>query len=287
MAKRIARFTEVGPDGKDVNYVVKYPTRQQQHGATLASIRAFNEAKEAGAIPRECLNQYMMEQGLWDKEKQERLEKLSIDLNEGERQLARGGVTKDGKKFTKEEAKKLAVNMRIWRIEQLLLLSKSRELDKFTLESQADNAKFDYLVSECTFTEDGDRVFDSLEDYISRSEEKYAIKAAVELSNMLYDMDDDYEKNKPENKFLLKFGFAREEDLHLINKDGHLVDAEGRLVNDKGRLVDKDGNLIDIYGKRVDEEGDPIEDFVPFEDDEVEQETKVETVDEVKLAVET
>jgi hypothetical protein len=281
MAKRIARFTEAGPDGKEVSYVVKFPTRQQQHGATLASIRAFNEAKEAGAIPRECLNQYMMEQGLWDKEKQERLEKLSRDLNDGERQLARGGVSKDGKKFTKDEAKELAVNMRVWRIEQLLLLSKSRELDKFTLESQADNAKFDYLVSECTFTEDGHKVFESLEDYIARSEDKYAVKAAIELSNMLYDMDDDYEKNKPENKFLLKFGFARETDLHLINKEGKLVDAEGRLVNENGRLIDPDGNLIDIFGKRVNEEGDPVEEFVPFDEDEDVAEV-VETVEAVE-----
>ncbi len=267
MAKKIARFTEK-LDDKDVQFVVKFPTRQQQHAANIASIKAFNEAQKAGAIPRDCLNTYMIEKGLWDDEKQNRLQQLSRDLMDGERQLARGGVTKDGKKFTKIEARDLAIKMRVWRIEQLLLLAKSRELDKYTLESQAENAKFDFLVSDCTFTDDGKRVFDSLDDYLLKSDEGYASKAAIELSNMLYDMDENYEKNKPENKFLLKFGFIRENDLHLINDKGKLVDSEGRLVNEQGRLINEKDELVDINGNRVDDEGNPIEVFVPFDEEE-------------------
>ena len=267
MANKISRFTEK-VDGKEIQYIVKFPTRQQQHKAQLASIKAFNEAKSVGALPREKLNEYMVEQNMWDKDKQQRLETLSKQLLDGERQLARGGRTLDGQKFTKQDAKKLAIDMRIWRLEQLLLLAKSRELDKYTLESQAENANFDCLVSECTFYEDGSRVFANVEEYISHAEESHASKAAIELSNMLYNMDDDYEKNRPENQFLIKHGFARDTDLHLINLDGKLIDAEGRLVNEDGRLVNVDGQLVDINGNLVNKDGNPIEEFVPFEDDE-------------------
>lgn len=284
MAKKVARFTEK-LDDKDTQFVVKFPTRQQQHAANIASIKAFNEAQQAGALPRDCLNNYMIEKGLWDEEKQKRLETLARDLMDGERQLARGGITKDGKKFSKKDARDLAIKMRVWRIEQLLLLAKSRELDKYTLESQAENAKFDFLVSECTFTEEGKRVFDGIDDYLAKSDEAYAGKAAMELSNMLYDMDENYEKNKPENKFLLKFGFIRDTDLHLINEEGKLVDSEGRLVNEQGRLINEKNELVDVNGNLVDDEGNPVETFTPFDEDEqikVEVEASEETTEEAE-----
>lgn len=268
MSKRVSRFTIKDSEQKEVVYIVKFPTRQQQHKAQLASIKAFNEARGAGAVPRERLNQYLVDQKLWDVEKQKRLEELSKQLLEGERQLARGGRTKDGKKFSKEDAKKLAIDMRIWRLEQLLLLAKSRELDRFTLESQAENANFDCLVSECTYYEDGSRVFENMEDYVARAEEEYASKAAIELSNMMYSMDDDYEKRRPENQFLIKYGFARDTDLHLTNEKGQLIDSEGRFVNEDGRLINEDNQFIDVNGNFVDKDGNPVEEFTPFEDDE-------------------
>lgn len=267
MSKKVSRFTVKDTDGKDVVYVVKFPTRQQNHIAELASIRAFNEAREAGAVPREKLSQYLTEHGMWDDTKQKRLEELSKNLLDGERQLARGGKTKDGAKFTKDQAKELAINMRIWRLEQLLLLAKSREMDRYTLESQAENTRFDCLVSECTFFEDGKPVFTDLDDYINRSEEEFARKAASELSSLLYDMDDDYEKKRPENQFLIKYGFARDSDLHLTDDKGNLVDADGRRVNENGRLVNEKNQLVDVNGQAVDESGNPIEEFVPFEDE--------------------
>lgn len=275
MSKKVSRFT-VKDGEKETVYVVKFPSRQQQHKAQLASIKAFNDARSAGAVPREKLNQYLVEQKLWDDDKQKRLEELSKNLLDAERQLARGGKTKDGKKFSKEEAKKLAVNMRIWRLEQLLLLAKSRELDRFTLESQSENANFDCLVSECTYYEDGSRVFENIEDYTARAEEEYASKAAIELSNMMYGMDEDYEKKRPENQFLIKYGFARDTDLHLINSDGKLVDSEGRLVNEEGRLINEKDELIDIDGNLVDKEGNPLEEFTPFDDNEEKEVTSDE-----------
>ena len=35
------------------------------------------------------------------------------------------------------------------------------------------------------------------------------------------------------------------------NEDGHMVDKDGNRVNEKGYLVDDDGNVIDKRGKKV------------------------------------
>jgi hypothetical protein len=255
--------------GKKLTVVVKYPTPQQFKDAQLASITAFKEAVDAGAMTREGIDDYMKSTGMWTDEKQTEFDRLTKLIAEGESQLARGGKTKDGKKFTKTEARQLALDMKKWRMEQLLLLAKRRELDEYTVQGRAENTRFDYLVSECCYNEDKTRVFKDLQDYIDKSDEPYASAAASELSSMLYGIDKDFEKNKPENKFLVKFGFARDKDLRLINRDGHLVDSKGHLINEDGRLVDEGENLVNVFGGKVDKEGNPLEEFVPFDEEEI------------------
>ena len=87
---------------------------------------------------------------------------------------------------------------------------------------------------------------------------------------MLYDLDPNYDKNLPENKFLKDYKFV-DKELRLVNDDGHLVDSEGRLINDEGRFIayDDDGEeyFIDRDGSALTEGGDYVVEFEPFLDD--------------------
>jgi len=69
---------------------------------------------------------------------------------------------------------------------------------------------------------------------------------------MLYNLDSNFEKNLPENKFLTKFG--------LVNEDLSLVDPQNpnQLVDTKGKNIDKDGYYIDDKGNRIDREGSKL-----------------------------
>jgi len=255
--------TEDG-NGKSINIVVKNPNRIQLDEAQKVSSKVFKEAIRAGALVRSKLEEHMVEQGLWSEEKDKEAKDLYQKIYDGERQLARGGVTKDGKKFVLKDAKELAMNMRVWRMEQIILLASRRSLDEYTVEGQAENAKFDFLVSECTFDEKGERVFASYEDYRVNQEKPHANAAASELSSLMYAIDPDYENNKAENKFLVKYKFARE-DGRLVNKGGDLVDGDNRLMDEDGRYIDDKGKLIDVDGEQIDAEGNPVEQFVEFE----------------------
>ena len=64
--------------------------------------------------------------------------------------------------------RELAIQIRNLRIKVNNLLSKLREHDSYTLEGQAENARFDSLVSTCCFDEDGNRVFTSVDDYYDK-----------------------------------------------------------------------------------------------------------------------
>jgi hypothetical protein len=105
-----------------------------------------------------------------------------------------------------------------------------------------------------------------MEDYLNRSTESVALMAAQNLANMLYGLDNDYESNLPENKFLKKYKFV-DEKLRLVDKKGRLIDNEGRLIDESGRYVDENGSFVDKFGNKVDADGEYIVEQQPFLDD--------------------
>jgi hypothetical protein len=136
----------------------------------------------------------------------------------------------------------------------------------------SDNAKFDYIVSQCTFDEHEQPVYNGIDDYSNRSDDPIAFAAAQALAAMLYSLDKDFEMKLPENKFLAKFDYI-DDDLHLVNKQGHKVDTEGRLVNDLGQFIDEEGKRVDIDGNLLDEDGA----YIPTTEFEVDDTPKPKT----------
>ena len=195
-----------------------------------------------------------------DKEKQAKYTELQEELLAGEKKLAKGG-------FSITEAKKLALKMRDIRADLRDLISVRTSLDNHSAEGQADNARFNYLVSVCVVYKDNEKpYFKDLEDYMDRATDPVALSGAQKLANLIYGLDNNYEKNLPENKFLKKYKFVND-DLRFIDKNGRTVDSEGRLVDSKGRYIDTDGNYVDKDGNRVDADGEYVFDTQPFLDD--------------------
>jgi len=248
-------------EDKEVGVVVRSPSVQDQKEATKAYNTAFSDALKAKAVVGAKLDDLLVEQGLWDEAKQNEFNKLQSEILDSERKLAKGGIPLSA-------AKDIALNMKVLRDKIRSLISVKTNLDTHTAEGQADNARINYLVSACTVYEDSRQpVFSSLENYLERSVEPVSLLAAQNLANMMYGLDNDYETNLPENKFLKQYKFV-DDKLRLINKEGKLVDSEGRLIDEAGRFIDKEGNFVDKFGNRVNEEGDYIVDAKPFLDDE-------------------
>jgi hypothetical protein len=255
------REFKVNIDGKDVEFVAKSPTLQNQREAQKVYNQAFTDAVRSKCVVRAKLDDLLKEQGLWNETKQALFNELQKELADGEKRLAKGG-------FNLSEAKKLALRMRIIREEIKDLISVRTSLDNHSAEGQADNSRFNYLVSACVVYKDSDQCyFSSMEDYLNRADDPVAMFGAQNLANMLYGLDNDFEKNLPENKFLTKFKFV-DSKLRLVNKDGHLVNEDGKLIDETGRFVDTEGNFVDKDGNRVDEGGEYILESQPFLDDE-------------------
>lgn len=254
-------------DGKE--YFVKKPnSKVSQEGQRIYSSE-FMRCLKDGLMVKASLKKFLKEHGVWNDAQEAEEKDISRQINELEIEIYKGG--KDRKSMTLQEGKAKAIKMKELRNRYAVLISERQSYEANTAESVADNARFDFLVSECAFNKDGTKVYNSYEDYQNRSGDELAYEAASSLAQLLYALEEDYAKKLPENQFLLRFGLV-DEELRLINSDGHLVDRDGRLINDEGYYVDKDGNRVDRDGNRLtkdglldfevtftDEDGNPVE----------------------------
>lgn len=247
-------------DGVEKEFLVRSPSLNDQREAQKVYNQAFTDAIKSKSVVRAKLDELLQDQGLWNDEKQKKFTELQKELLDGEKRLAKGG-------FGINEAKDLAIKMKVTRDEIRDLISVRTSLDNHSAEGQADNARFNYLVSVCVvYNDTKEPCFKNMEDYLNRSTEQVAILGAQNLANMLYGLDNDYESNLPENKFLKKYRFV-DEKLRFIDKKGRLIDADGKLVDENGRYIDESGNYVDKFGNRVDAEGDYIVETQPFLDE--------------------
>lgn len=248
-------------DGVEKEFLVRSPSLNDQREGQKIYNQAFTDAVKSKSVVRAKLDDLLQDQGLWNDEKQAKFTGLQRELLDGEKRLAKGG-------FSLNEAKDLAIKMKKTREEIRDLISVRSSLDNHSAEGQADNARFNYLVSAClVYNDTKQSYFSNMEDYLNRSGEEVAILGAQNLANMLYGLDNDYESTLPENKFLKKYKFI-DDKLRFVDKKGRLIDSEGRLVDENGRYIDDQGSFVDKFGNRVDEQGDYVVETKPFLDDE-------------------
>lgn len=247
-------------DGKDTELAVVRPTAEVLRKAQMYYNKIFGESLESGALLKDSLSKYMRKQNLWDDDKQQKYDEFNKILEDGEKSLNKGGVKLS-------EARKIAIQMRIARMQTRNLMSNVVDLQVNTAEGQAENAKFNYLVSAClVYNTKGTAYFKDIDDYLNRSDEPAAILGANKFANIYYGVADNHDAILPENQFLTKFKFI-DEKLRLVNTDGKLCDADGRLVDEYGYYIDDNGHRIDIEGNSLDESGNYKFETAPFLDD--------------------
>jgi hypothetical protein len=248
----------VNRNGKDevVKLVVKKPNNVTMSQAQRVGAKAWTDCVRDGIMTKKELEKFMKEQGIWDDGKDEDQKKIVKEISDLEKKLYVGGADK-GSKLRASEGKEIAIQMRIKRNELRDLIAEKMSLEQNTAESISDNARFDYLVSSCTFYENGNKVYNSLEDYKEQADGDIGFAAATALASLLYAVDKDFEAKLPENKFLKMFHFV-DDNLSLVNDKGETVDLDGRRIdkngyflNDEGKRVDKDGNILDEFGNYV------------------------------------
>ncbi len=281
MSKDKEKKVDVKVGNKTIKILVKKPGNQVLSSAQRVSAKAWTDCVRDGIMTKKELTKFMKEHDIWNDEK-EKEEKAKIkEIAEYEKQLyLQSGKTK---KLKLTDAKEIAIKMRIARAELRDLISERISLEQNTAEALSDNARFDYLVSQCTYDESGSRkVYSNVEDYLQQSDDDVAFAAANALAQLLYSIDKDVEANLPENRFLQKFKFVND-DLSLVDNDGNRVDSKGRRVDDEGYFLDEKGDRVDLEGNPIDKEGNYVQSVVYTDDNgKIIKDSKPKTVTEEK-----
>jgi hypothetical protein len=255
-------------DGTKIQVIVRKPSNAVMSAAQRKGALVWTQCIQEGIMTKKELEKVLEDRGIWTKAKAQEQTSILKAISELEKKLylSRGVTLKTS------EGKKIAIQMRRKRIELRDLLAEKVSLEQNTAESLSDNAKFDYIVSQCTFDINELPVYNSIDDYSNRSDDPIAFAAASALATMLYSLDKDFEMKLPENKFLAKFDYISD-DLHLVNKEGSKVDTEGRLVNDLGQFINEEGKRVDVDGNLLDEDGA----YIPTTEFEVDDKPKPKT----------
>lgn len=267
MSKEKDKVVEVkvkdGEGEKTVKIVVKRPQSAVMSQAQRVSAKAWTDCVRDGIMTKKELSKFMKEQGIWDKGKDVEQDKISADIIALEKKLYVG----DSKnaKVKASEAKNIAIEMRKKRNELRELIAEKMALEQNTAEAISDNARFEFLVASCAFYENGNKVYNSIDEYTEQSDSEIAFAAATALAQMMYSIDKDFEANLPENKFLKQYHFVND-DLSLVNEKGETVDLEGRRINNLGQYINDEGQRTDKDGNVLDEQGNYIPSVVYVDD---------------------
>lgn len=254
-------------ENKKVSITVRRPNNATLSQAQRVSAKAWTDCVRDGIMTKKELEKFMKEHNVWNDVKEKEQQDKIKEISNLEKQLY---VQGNNGKLRASEGKNIAIKMRIARNELRNLISEKISLEQNTAEALSDNARFDFLVSNCTFDQNGNKVYKDVDDYALRSDGEVAFAAASALAQMLYAVDKDFESKLPENRFLKMFNFV-DEELTLVNSNGEYVDTEGRridkdgyYINDEGDRVDRDGNRLDEFGNYipsvtyVDDEGNDL-----------------------------
>jgi len=257
-------IADEGEEKNEVKITVKRPSSNVMSKAQRISAKVWTDCVRDGIMTKKELAKFMREQGIWNKDKDSDQEKITQEIVNLEKRLFIGKATQKNK-LSATEAKEIAIDMRRKRAELRDLIGERLALEANTADSLSDNARFDFLVANCTYDSDGELVYKTLDDYNADSDSPIAFAAANALAQIMYSIDKDFESNLPENRFLKQYNFVND-DLALINESGETVDLEGRRVNELGQYIDDKGNRVDKDGNRLDADGNYIPKVKYFSD---------------------
>lgn len=249
---------------KDIEFYIQRPNNDVVKMAERYKSKVWNQCLQDGILTKKELAVLMRKRGIWDEAKDKEEEEITKEIIRLEKELFHG---KDGKSKPKvSEGRDIAIQIRRKRSELRDLIAEKISLEENTADNLADNARFDFLVAHCSFYKDGTRIYKDFDEYNNKSADEIAFAAANLLGKMLYNLDNNFEKNLPENKFLTKFGLVNEE-LSLVDPKNpeQLVDVKGNKIDENGYYIDDSGNRIDRDGNRLTPEGNY--EMVEYEND--------------------
>lgn len=212
-------------------------TPKIQAEANKIRVKAFNEAVSNGFQLELQVDQMLESRGLreakWETERAEQIEK---DIAEKEKGLRKGVY--QGQKLTKEQAWKLALEIRKLRSNLFKVHEKFLSYYNDTVESYAQGRVLQYYIYAVTRNEQGEAMWPNFDDYLNDNSMLVAEATKRFFESLRQPLDKPYE-----HKWLEKQGCLKDDQLY--NLTGQKVDSDGNLIVE---AVANDADQEDVWG---------------------------------------
>lgn len=264
-------FTVKEGKGNEVKLAIRKPLYEdyevaEKIYATKVAALIKESVGRRNLLLRSDLEKFLKEHEIWTPKEEEQLRKLNQEVDKLLNKMRQGGLKLS-------EGRELAISVMDKRKEVVRLMSKRQIFDDTTIEAMAESERNDYLVYASTvYADSGRNYWDSFEDMKNDKLSDAYRQAAVVSSQVIYNIDPEFEKNLPENKWLKKYNFIDGELNYVDRKTGEKVDRDGKPV--KSLEQEAMRQLQNLQGEIVEE--------TPFIDDETGEAVPVQAKEEPK-----
>jgi hypothetical protein len=144
------------------------------------------------------------------------------------------------------------------------IMRKRQVFDDTTIESLAESERNDYLVYTSTvYADSGEHYWESFDDMKNDKLSEAYSKASTIVIELVYGINNEFEKRLPENRWLKKFDFVDDDLNYIDRKTKAKVDKDGNLLEDSAtvakRYVENLQGEIQAEQPYIDDEtGDPV-----------------------------
>ena len=251
-------------NGKEVTLAIRKPQYEDYEAADkIYATKVATLIKESvgrrNLLLRSDLEKFLKEHEIWTAKEEEQLRELNQQVDVLLTKMRQGGLKLS-------EGRQLAIEVMDKRKEVVRLMSKRQIFDDTTIESMAEGERSDYLVYSATvYADSGNNYWDSFEDMKNDKLSDAYRQASVLASQVVYNIDPEFEKNLPENKWLKKYGFIDTELNYVDRKTGEKVDRDGKPVKALEQealrqLQNLQGDIVEETPFLDDETGEPVKD---------------------------
>jgi hypothetical protein len=219
---------------EDSGNIVKLTIRTPEYDDYEAADKAYASkvatlVRESGGkrlLLRSQVDEFLKSAGVWTEQDEQAVQTLQNDIETLLDKLRKGGLKLS-------EGRQLAIDVMDKRKEIVHLMQKRQIFDDTTIESIAESEKLDYIIFASTvYEENGKSYWDSFEDMKNDKLSAAYQLASLAVHKIVYNVNPEFEKKLPENRWLKKYGFVDENLNYVDRKTGEKVDKQGKPLGD-------------------------------------------------------
>jgi len=208
-----------GPGVNDEEYFIVAPTAEDIRGADWQYSKTYTNSLVEGITTSAEMMDILMRRGIIGPEFEQRARELALILNDK--------ITELEDESDLDKKRDLSVEVAIAREELFQWNQRLNGPMSNTCEQIADDSRLEYLTSSIVQKKDGDRLWESFEDYKNEKDQELATRARFEVMLFLQGFDSDFIEQTPEAKAM------REVEEEVLAKAREAIEAARAIADEE------------------------------------------------------